>query len=129
MDFIIFLAIIFVLIGFIVKISDINDKVDKDEELTKFEITILNFSIGFIQAIIFLSTRIIILAVAFFMIYVPVILVCIIMLQEISTDLIPFAIVLGLIISSLLFAWFKYLFKCDSAKKENNENEENMEGK
>ena len=103
MDFIIFLAIIFVPIGFIVKISDINDKVDKDKELTNSEKLILNVAQGFMNILIFIVKSVLGFVIPVFLIALPCIYTLVAIAVSVSNDLIPVAIIGAFIIATVMY--------------------------
>ena len=103
MEFIIFLVIIFVPIGFIVKISDINDKVDKDKELTNSEKLILNVAQGFMNILIFIVKSVLGFVIPVFLIALPCIYTLVAIAVSVSNDLIPVAIIGAFIIATVMY--------------------------
>ena len=116
MDFIIILAIIFVIIGFIVKISDINNKVDKDKELTNSEKLILNVAQGFMNILIFIVKSVLGFIIPVFIIALPCIYTLVAIAVSISNDLIPVAIISALIIATVMYLFMVIIITLGNRK-------------
>lgn len=117
MDFLGFLVIIFVPVIFCVIISNINDKVDKDEELNSFEKFIFNLATGIVKIIISFIKFSIETLLPFLMCFIPLIMFLVLMFANLKTELIQFILIIAFVVSVMVVGVLKLIF----TKKEKDE--------
>lgn len=104
MDFILFLIIIFVPIGWIIKLSDINNKIERNkyEDITNFESFIFNLTIGIANVFSYFYKIVWNFIIPFMVCFIPLeILLLYVFSENISESI--YIISLGVCFISLVF--------------------------
>lgn len=128
MDFILALIIIFVPVGFIVKISDINDKMDNNEELTSIENLIYNIAIGLVRLTVFILSILLNFIFPIGLMFLFLVFMIIQIVVQVSNDLIPFAIIIAAVVAIFMYIFMAHVINLGTrkkVKKDDNINKEN----
>lgn len=109
MDYLLLLIVIFVPVGFIVKLSDVGDKMEREEELNPFENFIFNLALVLMEMVVRMFNFILKIGLPFTLCFIPLIMFLVAEVGVINSELIPIILIISFVISAMFVGVFNLI--------------------